>query len=305
MRRNLLFIALLCMGWTVKAQDTLRTVQLDDVVITGTKSEIPIEKSGKTIFKLTRKKIEANIGKSVSDLLNEVPGVQMTGNFGPLGTNIDYSVRGAASRQTLILIDGVPFNDPSGISQTYDLRLLDLQQVESIEILKGGLSTLYGTGAAAGVINISLKEPSTELLDGNVGFEYGSFNTWSPSLSLGGKSNSLKYSLTGNYRKSDGFSAANDPSGSANFDDDAFESFNILGRIGYDFSDRFSSGLTFSVDDYETGFDGGASFDADNFLDSRQYRVGITPEYNWGNGKISGNFFYADLKRRFRFSRFF
>lgn len=292
------------MGWTVKAQDSLRTVQLDDVVITGTKSEIPVEKSGMTIFKLTNEDIRESAGRSVADLLNTVPGIQMDGNFGPLGTNIGYFIRGASSKRTLILIDGVPFNDPSGIDQTYDLRMLDLNQVESIEVLKGGLSSLYGTGAAAGVINISLEKAKSEEISGGVGIQYGSFNTWSQNLNLSERVGDFSYSIHGGYTISDGFSAAVDQAGTGNFDDDGFEGFNFHGKFGYRFSDAFELTFTTSYDDFDSDFDGDAFLDAPNISLSHQLRFGITPRVKWQGGNLAGNFFVNENDRSFDFSGF-
>lgn len=140
------------------AQDSLQTIVLKQVVVTGTKFELQEEKSGKTIVKLGQKDIEQATGKTLGDLLQEVPGVQIDGNFGAPGSNLSYYVRGGRNKNTLILIDGVPLNDPSSINAEYDLRYIPLAQVESIEIFKGGLSTLYGTSASAGVISIKLKE---------------------------------------------------------------------------------------------------------------------------------------------------
>ncbi len=299
MRKFYLIIACTCIGWTVKAQDSLKTVSLDEVVVTGTKSAIPIEKSGKSIFKLSREEIEANSGKSVEDILNEVPGIQIDGNFGPAGTNISYFVRGASSKRTLILIDGVPFNDPSGINQTYDLRLLDLDQIESIEVLKGGLSTLYGTGAAAGVINITTKKPNGESFQGSASIDYGSFNTLKPSLNLSGANDALSYSFSGGYQQSDGFSAAEDQTGNGGFDEDGFKSYNLLGKMGYDFSDAFSLQLTTALDDFNTDFDGGAFFDGDNTSEYSQWRIGLTPTYKWTGGNLTANLFYSKLDRLF------
>jgi len=288
------------MGWTVKAQDSLKTVQLDEVVVTGTKSEIPVEKSGKSIFKITRKDIEMSAARSVADVLNQVPGVQMDGNFGPLGTNIDYFVRGASSKRTLVLIDGVPFNDASGINQTYDLRLLDLNQVESIEILKGGLSTLYGTGAAAGVINITLKKPENDPINAGVGVNYGSFNTIDANASVSGSADKVSYLINGGYKSSDGFSAALDDAGNGDFDDDGFAGYNVLAKVGYDFSESFNLGMTLAVDDFESDFDNGAFADAeDNELEYQQVRVGFSPTYKLSNGNLKGNFFYSKLDRKF------
>ena len=305
MRTTQLVIALLCTGWTVKAQDSLKTVRLDEVVVTGTKSEIPVEKSGKSIYKITGKDIESSGAGTVADLLNEVPGVQMDGNFGPMGTNIGYFVRGASSKGTLVLIDGVPFNDPSGIDQTYDFRLLDLDQVESIEVLKGGLSTLYGTGAAAGVISIKLKESSQEGVQGTIGFEYGSFNTIKSNLNVTGRGNKIDYVFNGGYQKTDGFSTARDESGAGNFDDDGFEGYNFLGKFGYDFSDSFALGFTGSFDDFETDYDQGQFTDGDNFSEYQQIRVGLSPTYKWENGNLKGDFFITKLDRLFNSPDFF
>ena len=74
------------------------------------------------------------------------------------GQNLSYFIRGGRNRQVLILIDGIAVTDPSQIANDYDLRLLNADQVESIEILKGAASTLYGSGAASAVINVKLKE---------------------------------------------------------------------------------------------------------------------------------------------------
>lgn len=305
MRKYHLILALACSGWTVKAQDSLKTVHLDEVVVTGTKSEVPIEKSGKTIYKLTRKDIDANVGKSVADLLNGVPGVQMDGNFGTPGTNLGYFVRGASSKRTLILIDGVPFNDPSGIDQTYDLRLLDLNQVESIEVLKGGLSTLYGSGAAAGVISIRLKKPPSNSFAGNVGLKYGSFNTINPTLGLAGNSSAWNYLFNTSYKKSDGFSSAQDQTGSGNFDEDGFEGYNVLGKLGYDFSDQFKMDVSISIDDFDTDYDAGVFFDGDNTSNYQQIRVGASPKLKWLKGSIKADIFFSKLDRLFDSPDFF
>lgn len=132
-----LVLAVMCTGLS-NAQDSLSTTYLKEVVTTGTRFDVPVEKSGKTIYKLTAEELERNAGKSLADLLNEVPGVQMDGNFGSPGTNVSYFVRGARNRQTLILIDGVPLNDPSSVNAEYDLRYLPVSQIESVEVLKGG-----------------------------------------------------------------------------------------------------------------------------------------------------------------------
>lgn len=300
MEKLYLSIAFVCMGWLAQAQDSLKTVQLDEVVITGTKSEIPVEKSGKTIYKITRADIEKSSAATVPDLLNEVPGVQMDGNFGPFGTNIEYFVRGAQSKRTLILIDGVPFNDPSGIDQTYDLRLLDFDMVESIEVLKGGLSTLYGTGAAAGVINIQLRKPSEEKISGSVGVAYGSFQTAELNAGVSGKNGKVSYLFNGGTRRSEGFSAASDAGQTGTFDDDGYIGYNFLGKAGYDFSEFFQMQFVASYDAFDTDIDAGAFSDSPtDFSNYKQVRIGLKPSYKWENGKIQADLFSNTLERVF------
>ncbi|MEM9329192.1 MAG: TonB-dependent receptor, partial [Bacteroidota bacterium] len=267
--------------------------------ITGNKLETTIEKSGKTIYKLDRKQIEENRGKDVTDLLNEIPGVQIDGNFATPGTNISYRIRGAESEQTLVLIDGIPFNDPSGLAQTFDLRLLDLDQIESIEVLKGGLSSLYGTGAAAGVINITLKEASKEMTSGSVNLEYGSFNTFTSNANFSGTSDRLTYMVSGSYKSSDGFSAAADTVGTEDFDNDGIESLNFLGRVGYQFTKNFKVDLMGAYDNVQSGFDAGAFRDDDSELELELFKWALSTNYKWTGGSLRGNFSYHTNERIF------
>ena len=90
--------------------------------------------------------------------MDNIAGVEVNGNNNAPGSNIGLYFRGGRNRQVAVMIDGVLVTDPTGISSCYNLNLLDLNQVESIEVLKGSSSTLYGSGAAAGVINIQVEK---------------------------------------------------------------------------------------------------------------------------------------------------
>ncbi|WP_462247871.1 TonB-dependent receptor plug domain-containing protein [Ekhidna sp.] len=305
MKKNYLLAAIVCSSMAVKAQDSLKVVRLDDVVVTGNKVETTIEKSGKTIYKLDREQIQTNKGKDITDLLNEIPGVQIDGNYSTPGSNINYRVRGAQSEQTLILIDGIPFNDPSGLQQTFDLRQLDLNQVESIEVLKGGLSTLYGSGAAAGIINITLKKASKERINGSVSAEYGSFNTISSNATVSGKSDKFNFMVSGSIKSSDGFSAAKDTLENQGFDDDGIQSLNFLGKLGYQFSEQFSMGLLAGYDKIESDFDAGTFRDNDSELELELLKFALSSNYKWSGGSIKGNISYHTNERVFNSPGFF
>ncbi|MEQ6120647.1 TonB-dependent receptor plug domain-containing protein [Reichenbachiella sp. MALMAid0571] len=280
---------LLCFHNTLAQENNpdIKELPLDRVVVTGTKFDLPIEKSGKSIYKLTNEDIERNSGKSLSEVLNEVPGIQIDGNFGTPGTNLSYYLRGGRDKNTLILIDGVPLNDPSGINATYDLRYLPLNQVESIEVLKGGLSTLYGTGASAGVINIKLKEATQESLSGQIRASAGSYSTYGTSGNLNGTTDKFSYFVYGNYLSSGGFSAASDENSSSKFAKDGFKQKNALVKLGYKFSDSFNLDFLTGYDDIEADYDNDAFTDGNNQQLNNQVRVGITPSYKYDKGKIS------------------
>ena len=88
----------------------------------------------------------------------------MNGAFSNPGKDKSLFLRGATDKYTLILLDGVPLNEPAGVGGSFDLRLLSLDNIERIEIVKGSQSTLYGSNAVAGVINIiSKKQPVKNL----------------------------------------------------------------------------------------------------------------------------------------------
>lgn len=302
MRKNLLLALSGLVSFCAFAQDSLKTVVLDEVVTTGTKFELPAEKSGKTIYKLTAKDLERSAGKTVADVLNEVPGVQTDGNFGTPGSNISYYLRGGRNKHTLVLIDGVPLNDPSAINAEYDLRYIPLGQIEAIEVLKGGLSTLYGTGAAAGVINIKLKEPLDKTIGGSIDVNAGSFDTFSQNLQVGGASGNLSYSFLGNNLTSKGFSAAKDEDPSVEFDEDGFSRQNGLIKLEYRFTDQFKLDLHTAYERFEAEYDDFEFTDANNVQTYHQYRVGLMPSFSYKKGRLEGKFFYNTNEREFESS---
>jgi vitamin B12 transporter len=131
---------------------------LQEVVISDTKFAQRKEKSGKVIEVISAEDLAKKSGQNLATVLSQVVGVDINGNQSANGKNLGYYIRGGKNRQVLILIDGIPVTDASGISLEYDLRLLSVEQVERIEVMKGAAGTLYGTGAATGVINITLKK---------------------------------------------------------------------------------------------------------------------------------------------------
>jgi vitamin B12 transporter len=297
MRKKMLVLCGL-ISFSAHAQDSLKTTLLQEVVVTGTKFDVPVEKSGKTIHTISRQQLDRSGGVAVSELLNQIPGVQIDGNFGTPGSNLSYYLRGARNRQTLILIDGVPLNDPSAINAEYDLRYIPVSQIESVEVLKGGLSTLYGTSAAAGVISIKLKEPA-EKFSGAVELTAGSFKTFSQNLNIGGTNGKFSYFAAVNNLSSEGFSSAQDNSTSVQFDKDGFRRQNGLLKMGYKASEHFSLKVHSAFEKFKADYDAYEFTDAANRQEYDQVRVGLVPTYTYEKGQVEGKFFYNINERKF------
>ena len=120
-------------------------------VVTSDRSDETLRNSVRTTYVVTAADIARYGYRTVSDALANVPGVQIA-NYGPMGTQVDYGIRGTSSAQTLVLIDGQPA--PGGLADSVELGTLSTVGVARIEVVEGGGSTLYGTGAIGGIINV-------------------------------------------------------------------------------------------------------------------------------------------------------
>lgn len=137
----------------VRAEE--KTVQLEPVTVTG--SHIPGASTLGSISVIDREEIEKAPADSISDLLELQGGIELH-RRGAGEIQGDLSIRGSTSEQVLILLDGVPLNDPQTSHHDLDLPIF-LNEVERVEILKGPGSSLYGTDALGGVVQIISSPP--------------------------------------------------------------------------------------------------------------------------------------------------
>src|SRR5215212_1537953 len=217
-----LFISSQLVAHTAGQQQNDSSKTLDKVVITATKYPTKQSNTGKSVSVVTREQIEQSAGKDLAQVLNEQAGLTVSGSYSSPGKDKSIFFRGASSNYTLLLLDGIPLNDPSGTGGTFDIRLIPLEQIERIEILKGSQSTLYGSNAIAGVINIISKKPINSYIAGNGLLSYGSYNSFKGNANLSRKTKVLEYNLNYEYFDNKGITEAKDPTGNANFDKDGF-----------------------------------------------------------------------------------
>ncbi|NRA91775.1 MAG: TonB-dependent receptor [Psychroserpens sp.] len=306
---GVLFCSASTFGFAQQETDSLKIQELDEVVVTDSKFNLKRENSGKVITTITQKELQNLQGKSVAEILSTTSGIEINGTRSNAAQNLLYLVRGGRNRQVLIMIDGVAVTDPSQIANDYDLRLLNADQVERIEILKGASSTLYGTGAATAVINITLKKASKDAVTVNLRSTLGTNQTQDDndyaidnhrnSVAVNGSLDDFNYMVSFGQQYTDGISAVQQDTG----DDDAFNSINGYLMLGYEFSDKFKLGTFASFDKIKADFDDGFAFmDAENQSITDQFRLGISPEFSYKNGSITMNAIYNNVEREIRSS---
>ncbi|HTU70855.1 MAG TPA: TonB-dependent receptor [Candidatus Baltobacteraceae bacterium] len=120
-------------------------------VVTADRTDETLGNSVRTTYVVSAADIARNGYRTVADALADVPGVQIL-NYGPIGASVDYGIRGSDSTEVLVLIDGAPA--PGGLADSVALGTMSTVGVERIEVVEGGGSTLYGTGAIGGIINV-------------------------------------------------------------------------------------------------------------------------------------------------------
>ena len=291
-----------------KAQEK-KMEQLEEIVISATKFELKKENTGKVIYKISQKDIQRNAGKSVIELLNNVLGIEIRGVNSNPGEPRSTYIRGGRSRQALVLIDGIPLSDPTGIEQSYDLRLISLNQIESIEILKGASSTLYGSGAGTGVINIILKKASENNVSGVYEVSLGtnatsknstsSLNDKNQNISINGTLDKLKYNAFFNITGNSGFSSAKSTL-TIPFEEDTYSSNNGFLKLGYEFNTQLRMDAFLNYDEFDYTFDAGAFNDSDvNLGNQEQFRIGIRPRLKYKKGEVFLNASINSLDRSF------
>jgi len=295
-------------GFAQQKADSAKVEQLDEVVITDSRFALKREHSGKTVIKISQYEIENNQGRSVSELINTKSGIEINGSRSAEGQNLGYYVRGGNSRQVLVLIDGIQVNDPSLVSNEFDLRLIDLNTIKSIEIIKGAASTLYGNAAATAVINITTKKASKDSVAASFLTVIGTNQTqndlnyyassFTNNVSVNGTADKFSYLASFGNKYADGLSATK----SENPEKDPFSRFNTNLKLGYEFSEAFEIVAFASYDKLKTDIDGFpapiyAPADTNDKYTSKQTRFAIAPKFSYTNGNVQINAAYSKVNR--------
>jgi vitamin B12 transporter len=199
------FVYLLCFTFIVIISAAIPAaaddpVELEPVVITSERIPIPESRVTPNVTVITQEDIEDSGADSLGEILQDYAGVTFQ-QSGSLGKESAVRVRGSGSAQTLFLLNGLPMSDPSNGSANFNAVSMD--NVERIEVVRGGVSSLYGSEGMNGVINIITKKPGEKPAT-RVKQSYGSFSTFESSLTTEGKGELGGWRLFAENLKSDG-----------------------------------------------------------------------------------------------------
>ena len=227
-------------------------------VISANKTKQSISETTSNMEVITAEDIQEKGYQSVAQAIATVSGIQVA-QSGGLGQPSSFFVRGMDSGSVLVLIDGMRLNDPSTTNGTALLDSLTTSNIEQIEIIKGGSSSIWGSNASAGVINIITKEPK-EGVHGSLGLSYGSYNTRGVDADLAYKDEKFTAQVLGSYLKTDGFSALSPRDAEA----DGYENKNGNLKLGYAFDENNKIRLSYNRYKTNTQYDDSFSLDQAN-----------------------------------------
>ena len=262
------------------------TVKLDTIVVTATKTETPIEQVGSSVSVITAVEIEERQYQFALDVLRAMPGVQISQN-GSFGGTASIRIRGAASGQTMVLIDGIEVNDPSGTSNSFNFANLDVYSIERIEVLRGPQSTLYGSDALGGVVSITTKRGEGPLSFSGFA-ETGSYGTSRFGGTAAGSDEKVNYRLSLSTVRSSGISKFDENLGGA--EADSYENQTFSAAAGIDISSNLRAQGAFQYSLSEGEFDNSGSDSYDALNESREITASGKIDWTVLDGMLVNSF---------------
>ena len=177
-------------------------INLGKIIVTASRIDELLDKSSRKVDVVTSSEIESSGAENLSDLLTPLSSVNMTDNGGAGGVK-NIRMRGSSAAQVLVMVDGRPVNNPRDGSA--DLGSVSLDDVERVEVLHGPASSLYGSQAMGGTVNVITKRPPKDHQEFEITSSGGSFRTLLERMSYGNRFGQLGCMVNTEYRTSGGF----------------------------------------------------------------------------------------------------
>lgn len=232
--------------------------ELNPTVVTASRSEQPLSDALPHTTVITRADIERSQAPDAVTLLRREAGIEIAQNGGP-GTSSSLFMRGASSSQTLVLIDGVRVS--SGTLGTTQIDQLMADQIDHIEIVRGNVSALYGSGAIGGVVQIFTRNGKGHAPLANAEIEYGARNTKRAQAGISGslgEGGDTSFAVSVSEFKTNGFSAINPlQAPKANPNDNPYTNKSVSAQLSHRFSADWQAGLTYFQTWGDVSYDSG------------------------------------------------
>lgn len=319
-KSNLKTLALVLLGMTfsfgakgqVKNDSIKKGLQLEEVIVTGTRNKTDIRNLSKSISVVTSEQINERQEQSLLPILNEqIPGLFITSRgvmgyglaTGAAGTMNLRGIGGSPTTGVLILIDGEPqymglMGHP--IADSYQAMLAD-----RVEVIRGPASVLYGSNAMGGVINIVTPKLSGDSIINNVRLSYGSYNTLESGISNSIRNGRFNSKIAASYNRSDGQRANMD-----------FNQWSGLAKVGYDISKEWNAYVDLNLSHFNASNPGSIQqpvLDNDSHIFRGMTTLSIENDYsftsgalrlyyNWGRNKINDGYSPGGQPRNYLYS---
>lgn len=259
------------------------------IIVTASGIEQSQNEVGQAISVIEQTQLDTAQSATIGDLMRTVPGIAVT-RQGGIGAQSSVFVRGGESAQTLVLIDGVRVNDPSSPNAAFDFGALLTGNIESVEILRGPNSVIWGSQAIGGVINLQLATP-INAFEGRARIEAGSLGTYTGQANIAGSSGALSGSVGAGYYETDGISALK-----SGTETDGYRQFNTNAKLKIALGNANEIDLRSYYTNSTVAFDDpfGATPDTFPVTDNEQF-VGYIG--------LNNRLFDGRLRNRFAYSR--
>ena len=218
---------------------TLPTVaeEQSPIIVTATRTAQTIDETLASVTVISKEQIEQQQADDLAGLLTSISGIDLVSNGG-LGKTTSILMRGTSSKHILVMIDGIQIGSATLGSVAF--QHIPVSQIERIEIVRGPRSSLYGSNAIGGIIQIFTKE-GKGAAKFNAELGYGSNNLTKANVGLSGKKDSTSYSVNTSYLKTDGINAlkANDK------DEDGYNNSSFSANVKHELSNTSSLSVNF------------------------------------------------------------
>jgi len=265
--------------------------EVDPIVVTATRTAQTADKTLAAITIITRGDIERQQAHSMQDILRGLPGIRVSNNGGP-GKSTSIFLRGSESDHILVLIDGLKIGSPT--LGTTAFEQIPIEQIERIEIVRGPRSSLYGSEAIGGVIQIFTRKGGGEIRP-SFSIVAGSYNSYKMTAGVTGGGERAWFNINISSNRTEGFNACDGkppPNGAGCFtiepDRDGYQNLSTSLRVGY----RFENGLeidarALAVKD-ETEYDGSFVNESDSEKHVFGATVRFSPADSWQLTLVGG-----------------